>query len=500
MYLGKVIVMIFDLLIKNANVYTIDGELTQARWIGIKDGRIVEIGTADSIIRDSKESIDLDNKTVLPGFINSHMHSLATGINASSFDLFDAKSIEEVLQIIKKGCESEGNASLLYFEGLNVSRLSEKREPSVEELDLVSGNVPIFVRYFTGHGIVLNSEAMKRADIKSEDMNNEEAFSKVQGIMSDYDIKKYMTKCGELCAETGTTTINSIIGGELPGDRDCEYWINEELDKRTLPVHVVNFYQSKNPDKIKELGLDRIGGCICLDGTPAEWTAAFSEDYIDKPGNRGELYLSDTEIYRMVSRAHSLDMQCTFHAVGDRAIDQLLGIYNRVINEQGKKGLRHRIEHCDLPSKKHLEMAAMLGIVISVQPNILNMFGEFIVGSLGEERLDKMGVYPEIIEHGIVLAGGTDTPITPLNPLWAIHAAVNNKALHKRISVTEAIKMFTINGAYAVHKEKETGSIEIGKIADLVVLDQDPYKIPERIDEINVDMTIVEGEIVYRKQ
>ncbi len=491
---------VFDLLIKNANIYTIDEKLNQARWLGIKDGKIAGLGDDDNISEDAKETIDLNNKTVLPGFINSHMHSLATGISESSFDLFNADSINEVLEIVKEGCKNSPNSSLLYFEGLNVNRLREQREPSVEELDSVSNNVPIFLRYFTGHGIILNSEAMKRADIKPKDMNTEEAFSKVQGIMSDNDIKKYMEKCGDVCASTGTTTINSIIGGELPGDIDCKYWISEELDKRTLPVHVVNFYQSKNPDDIKELGLNRIGGCICLDGTPAEWTAAFSEDYIDKPGNRGGLYLSDTEIYEIVSRAHSLDMQCTFHAVGDRAIDQLLGIYNRVINEQGKKGLRHRIEHCDLPSKKHLEMAAKLGIVISVQPNILNMFGEFIVGSLGKERLDRMGVYPEIIEYGIVLAGGTDTPITPLRPLLSIHAAVNNKAPHKRVSVTDAIKMFTINGAYAIHKEKETGSIEIGKTADLIVLDQNPYKIPEKIEEINVEMTIADGEIVYKRQ
>lgn len=497
---GLILIMEFDLLLKNANIYTMDEKLTKARWIGVKDGRISAISQENNYPSESKKIIDLKNKTVLPGFINSHMHSLATGINASSFDLFDAESINEVLEIIKEGCKNSPNSSLLYFEGLNVNRLKEKREPSVEELDSVSAEVPIFVRYFTGHGIVLNSEAMKRADIKLEDMNSEEAFSKVQGIMSDDDIMKYMAKCGELCARTGTTTINSIIGGELPRDRDCKYWISEELEKRTLPVHVANFYQSKDPDNIKELGLCRIGGCICLDGTPAEWTAAFSKDYVDKPGNRGELYLSDTEVYKIVSRAHSLDMQCTFHAVGDRAIDQILNIYNRVIKEQGMKGLRHRIEHCDLPSKRHLEMSAELGVVISVQPNILNMFGDFLVGSLGEERLNNMGVLPEMIEYGIVLAGGTDTPITPLNPLWSIHAAVNNKAFHKRVSVTDAIKMFTINGAYAVHKERETGSIEIGKIADLVVLDQDPYKIPEKIEEINIEMTIVEGEIVYEKQ
>lgn len=489
----------YDLLIKDANIYTIDEKLSKARWLGIKDGKIDGLGEDDSIQKGAKKIINMNNRTILPGFINSHMHSLATGINASSIDLFEAKSINEVLEIVKEGCKNSPNSSLLYFEGLNVNKLKEKREPSIKELDEVSGNKPIFLRYFTGHGIVLNSEAMRRSDIKLEDMKSDEIFSKVQGIISADDIKSYMVKCGELCAETGTTTINSIIGSELPEDKDCKFWISEELDKRTLPVHVVNFYQSKNPDKIKELGLNRIGGCICLDGTPAEWTAAFFEDYKDKPGNRGHLYMSDVEIYEMVSRAHSLDMQCTFHAVGDRAIDQLLRIYNRVIKEQGKKGLRHRIEHCDLPTKKHLELAADLDIVISVQPNILNMFGEFMVNALGEERLNEMGVYPEIIKHGIILAGGTDTPITPLNPLWSIHAAVNNKMMHKRISVTEAIKMFTINGAYAVHKEKETGSIKIGKTADLVILDQDPYKIPEKIEEINVEMTIVEGEIVHEK-
>ena len=207
------VIMEFDLILKNANIYTMDEKLKVARWIGIKDGMISEIGEKGNYHGDGKKIIDLENKTILPGFINSHMHSLATGINASSFGIFDAESIDEVLEIVKKGCENSPNSSLLYFEGLNINRLKEKREPSVEELDSVSGNVPIFVRYFTGHGIVLNSEAMKRANIKLENMNSEEAFSKAQGIMSDDDIRKYMDKCGELCAETGTTTINSIIGG-----------------------------------------------------------------------------------------------------------------------------------------------------------------------------------------------------------------------------------------------------------------------------------------------
>jgi len=485
----------YDKLIINGKIYSLDQDNNTYSWMGIKDDLIIGLGKGDYPETEG-EVIDAGGQTILPGFINAHMHSLATGINAKSIDLSSANSIQEVLECIEKGCQESPQASLLYFEGLNIHRLAEQSPPSIEEIDAVSAGVPIFIRYMTGHGLIINTIAKERASIKDH-MDEEEIFMKVQGLLSDEDIMAYIQSCADQCVACGTTSINSIIGGEVPEDRDCPIWIDEELKKRTLAVKVINFYQSKNPPAIKAMGLSRIGGCVCLDGTPVEGTAAFFEAYHDTPGNRGELYMSDSELYKIVSEAHELDMQCTFHAVGNRAVDQLLHVYNRVIEEQGPKGLRHRIEHCDLPSERHLQMAKKLGLVISVQPNITTMFGEFMVDSLGAERVKAMGHFRQMLDAGVHLAGGTDTPITPLTPLLTVHHAVNNPYPEKRLTVTEALKLFTINSAYANHKENQIGSLEIGKCADFVILSDDPYGCSEAIDQVEVLKTFVDGQCVY---
>jgi predicted amidohydrolase YtcJ len=352
----------YDKLIKNARIYSLDKEENIYSWIAIKNGRIEAIGKDDASEIKAVETIDVDGKTLVPGFINAHMHSLATGINASSIDLGHAHSIEEVLESIRLACQKNKDASLLYFEGLNIHQLKEGQAPSQSDVDNASEDVPVFIRYMTGHGLILNTLAKARAGI-DDLMTEEQMFSLVQGLNTDRDIQKHIEACASQCVACGTTTINSIIGGELPDDRDCPIWIDEELKQRTLPVKVINFYQSKDPQTIHDLGLKRIGGCVCLDGTPVERNAAFFEPYEDVEGHCGELYMKDEELHEIVSKAHALNMQCTFHAVGDKAVDQLLHTYQRVVSEQGNKGLRHRVEHCDLPSETHLALAKDLGVV-----------------------------------------------------------------------------------------------------------------------------------------
>jgi len=220
---------------------------------------------------------------------------------------------------------------------------------------------------------------------------------------------------------------------------------------------------------------------------------------------RGMLYFRDDEIYRLVSKAHAEGIQCALHAIGDRAIDQLIYIYRQVIREQGQKGLRHRIEHFCLPTEKHMELAAELGIVLSMQPAFPYLWdlpeGGMYEFLMDRERADRMEPFPEIIKRGGIICGGSDSPVTSIDPLLGIASCIRNPNPVRNISVTEALKLFTVNGAYSVHLEKSKGSIEAGKDADFTVIDRNPYDCSDReeIYEMQAVMTIRDGKVVYQR-
>jgi len=220
---------------------------------------------------------------------------------------------------------------------------------------------------------------------------------------------------------------------------------------------------------------------------------------------RGVLYHNDAEVYDVVSKAHAADMQAALHAVGERAIDQLIYTYDRVIKEQGKKDLRHRIEHFTLPTPEQIKMAADLGIIMSMQPGIPYTWDQKEGGSmeflLGRERADKIDPYPAILEAGGIICAGSDTPVTKMDPLVDIASCVNSPNPIRNISVDDALKMLTTNAAYAGHLEKTKGSIEVGKDADFTIVDRDPYLYAGKKEIYDMELlyTVREGKVIYQK-
>jgi predicted amidohydrolase YtcJ len=227
---------------------------------------------------------------------------------------------------------------------------------------------------------------------------------------------------------------------------------------------------------------------------------ALYEPY-NREKDRGVLYYDDETVYQFMSNAHALNMQFAMHAAGDRAIDQYLNAYARVVKEQGRKDLRHRIEHFSLPSQRAIEMAAEHQFALPMQPSFPQLWDDPANSAYGEifgrDRADRMEPFYDICMAGGRICGGSDSPITPVDPLNGIHACVNETNPRRRLGVTEAIQLFTINGAWAAHEDKIKGTIEEGKLADLVILNKDPYDDPKNIRDISVEMTIVEGRLAY---
>jgi len=268
-----------------------------------------------------------------------------------------------------------------------------------------------------------------------------------------------------------------------------------------LPLHVTLFLQEKNVYFTTRLGFEHLGGCILLDGSIGSYTAALDEDYEGHPGQRGVLYEKQREFTTFVEEAHEAGVQLAFHAIGPRAIQMVLSAYERALVRFPRHDHRHRIEHFELATDEQIARARDLGLVISMQPAFEQFWGgpDGMYASRLGQRWRRTNRLRTILDTGIRISGGSDTNVTPPDPLLGIHGAVNHPNEAQRISVEQALRMFTIDAAYSGFNENRHGSISPGKEANFVVLDGDPFTVPrERLREIQVLQTWYRGRAVYR--
>jgi predicted amidohydrolase YtcJ len=295
----------------------------------------------------------------------------------------------------------------------------------------------------------------------------------------------------------GLTTVHALEGGEQPDDS-----VTQELIAilPELPLRLIIWYETLDVATVQRSGLRRIGGCILLDGDFGPHTAAMMDPYVDQPDSRGTLYHTQDEINGFVEEAHRAGLQIAMHAVGDRAVKQALDAYERALARWPRNDHRHRIEHFEIYDEALAKWALQLGVHLGIQPPFNTYFGGHtrLSSILGEERALRSDPVRSLIETGIQVGGGSDSCVTPLQPLYGVFAAVNHSNPNERIDVERALKLYTLDNAFLAFEEKEKGSVEVGKVGDLVVLAEDPTTVdPKTIADIPVAMTIVGGEIVY---
>ncbi|MGI6736283.1 MAG: amidohydrolase [Anaerovoracaceae bacterium] len=507
----------YDLILKNGNVITMNNHNERKKWIAVNNRKIAAVGSPEELCPDGKKVIDLDGATVLPGLFDSHCHVMNTGQALESVDLLNTASIDEVLSRISDRCQKAEPKEWIFGAGFSAPLTKEQRFPTAQELDAVSNNHPIVINTQTLHGCVLNSKAMELASLRdssfpypveengilSDDTTVFAALREITKILDDDTLLKYIARCADFASEQGVTTLGGLLGQFVDGDRDVDITMQHAGE---FPIRIEIFYQTWDLKQILERDLPRVGGCLTLDGAGFEYTMANMDTYPQRPERRGFLLHTDQEIYDLISAAHQHDIQCAFHALGERAIDQLIFLYQQVILEQGRKDLRHRIEHFSLPSDKHIDMLCKLRLIASMQPAFSGIWGEPgsgpYVSLLGQEAADRMEIFPDIYNRGGVICGGSDSPVTSIDPLFGIACCVNNPDPRRNLPLEEAIAVFTRNAAYAVNLENRKGSIETGKDADFTIIDKDPYQIchtPE-IFNMKVLQTIREGEIKYSRK
>ena len=495
----------------NGNIYTLNSYGHKAEGLVVADGKIIKVGTNKEIRRlfgDQWESIDLQGKTVLPGFIDSHVHFMATAITAVGVDLSEAKSIDEIIVKVEERVRQTPRGEWVF--GYFITHLSDRGMPTRFDLDRVSTHHPIRLTHRNGHLCSMNTKAIETLGVPEDLDGIEKETGEMTGVIRDPAIqvlphpglvmseemkREALKLASQLAAKKGVTTLHALDGGTRNAGA-IEYLQSVEDD---LAVKLVLYNQTLEIKEVLDSGLPRIGGCICADGAFESHTAALFEPYSDEPDNYGTLTYTQEEMSDFILQAHQHGLQVAIHCEGDRAIEQVLFSYESALRRLGRNDHRHRIEHFEIPTENQLERVAKAGIVAGMQPAFLPFF--FFRGGieryeafLGKARVKRIHPYRTMLSHGILMTGGSDSPVTKIDPLLGISAAVNHPHPDERLPVLEAIRLFTINGAKSAFEENEKGSIEAGKAADLVVLSGDPCSIdPVKIETISVEMTLVNG-------
>jgi len=507
-----------SLVVKNANIVTLNDLHPYANALCIRNGNITCVGSAEDVGRQALPGttvLDAGGATVVPGLIDSHMHLAQTGISASSLDLVNASSIEEIVELVCQTAREIPEGMVVYGIGMDDAHLKDNRYPTRQELDAAVLRHPVLLRHRTGHSSVLNTIAMQMAHIPVgtpgvqldesglpnglvlAQANSAYQAQFKQEILKQIGFDRIIQLAVKQALQAGLTTMHTLE------DVDIVQKLLPMLPD--LPLRVIIYPQTRNIQQALSFGLGRIGGCgpSCLDGDIGSvMTAALLEPYTCDPSKSGLLYFKDEELKAMVLDAHQRGLQVAMHAVGDRAVAQGLMAVEYAQGISPRPDARHRIEHWEIHNPDLAFKAVDLGVWADIQPPF-NHFWPHDKGyptTVGMHRIDLVDPIADLIQAGVQVSGGSDSPVTPLSPMLGIHSAVNHSNPRQRISPRQALELFTIQAARIVFEEKSKGTLEVGKLGDLTILGDNPLTVnPNAIKEIPVLYTVVGGQVVYRK-
>ena len=478
-------------LYRAARVHTLSHPAT-GEWLLVDDRHVQRVGAGEPPASD--RTVDLPGATIVPGFIDGHVHLTSTGLSAGDAQVAQTRSAEGLLELAT-GRAGEGSG-LVLLQGFDESRWNATRFPSLAELDAVTDR-PLVIRRTDFHLALANSAALREADIwdepgtlRGEDGGpdgrvTQEAMQRLarwtREALSDPEIQELQLKAAAIAASRGVTSVHEMSMPLEAGERDLAVFLAQ---RSRLPVDAVPIVATTDIPRVIDLGLGAIGGDLPVDGSIGARTAALAASYADGEGH-GTAYFSDDELVSFFHGGHAAGLQVGVHAIGDRAIDQVLTAWERVYQALDSRqrrhfrARRHRVEHFEMASEGAVERAAMLGLAVSVQPVFDAWWGGpgglYEVG-LGRERAAGMNPIRTMIERGIEVGAGSDTPITPLDPLLAVAALESHHDPRQRLSRAEAIRLHTIGSARLAHQEEKKGAFEPGTHADFVAYDADPFE------------------------
>lgn len=522
----------------NGKIYTVNEKQPLAEAVVIQGNKILFVGTNEDYakhVNNESVIIDLQGKLMLPGFIDNHTHFISGGFYLNGIDLRNAKTTAEFINLIKEYAESKPGK---WITGGNWDHEAWEKKvyPRKEWIDELTPNTPVFVDRFDGHMGIANSYALKLAGITKETESpaggfiekdpitgeptgilKDNAMSLVYRVVPDGSDDDYYQAGLTALDEAKSLGVTSIQ--DITYSKDLEIYKKlENENKLTCRIYTrtpLYDYKSLVKENIK-VGTGnsylKMGGLKAFaDGSLGSSSALFFEPYENEPENCGLAMeiLSNGNLKKWAMEADKNNLQICVHAIGDSANSEMLSIYEDITKTNPQWDRRFRIEHSQHVRFEDIDRFAKLGVIASVQPYHCIDDGVWAEKRIGKVRIKYTYPFRTFLDKGVHLCFGSDWTVAPLNPILGIYAAVTRRTLdgknpggwlpEQKLTVEEAVKCYTINNAYASFDEKVKGSIEPGKLADLVVLSDDIFTIaPENIQNVKVIMTIFDGKVIYQ--
>lgn len=528
-----------ELVIINASIHTMDSVRPTAAALAISENRIAAVGSTEEIralAGANTRVIDAKGKLVLPGFNDAHVHYLMGGFSLANVDLRDAKSPEEMARRLGEYAKKLPKGRWILGGDWDHEKWPGALLPTKEMIDAATPDNPVFVNRLDGHMALANSLALNLAKVTKEtkdppggvvvkDANTGEPTGVLKDGAEDlidrvvpektFEEKHTAARAAtEHAAKMGVTSVTDMSAGEDVGL--YQYMVERgELKNRIYAIRSIVSWEVFGKAGVRgAFGSDmlRIGGLKGFaDGSLGSTTALFFQPYNDAPNTRGLLFdqmLPEGIMLKRVSGADKAGLQVMIHAIGDEANMRILDIYKEVAANDGVGDRRFRIEHAQHLRTNEIPRFGAQKVVASMQPYHCADDGRWCEKRIGPERSKGTYAFRSLLDSGATLAFGSDWTVAPLNVMEGIKAAVTRQTLdgkhptgwipEQKITVDEAVRAYTVGSAYAEFAEKVKGSITPGKLADVVMLDQDIYKTnPDEIDRAHVIMTIMDGRVVY---
>lgn len=522
-----------DLIIKNAKIYTVDGQFSIAEAMAVKDGIIQALGNEDEIIRkyEAEHVYDLNGKPVYPGFIDAHCHFLGYGIGLlKKADLTGTGSFDEVVEIVKSHHEKFPSAFWIEGRGWDQNDWPEQAFPTKEKLDVLFPDNPVILTRIDGHAALVNSKALELAGITAKSkikggdviLQNgvptgllvDNAIGRVTAIIpepGEKQIAEALLVAQENCFAVGLTSVHDA------GLETREIQVIDELGKNgelQMRIYAMlsptreNFetFVENGPYKTDHLNVRSIK--LYADGALGSRGAKLLHDYSDQHGNSGLVLRTPDSIRDICLTAYEKGFQVNTHAIGDSANRMMLQLYGEVL--KGKNDKRWRIEHVQIIAPGDFKLFNTYSIVPSAQPTHATSDMYWAGDRVGQERIKGAYAYKQLLEQSGWIPLGTDFPIEKINPMLTFYAAVTRKDLkgwpeggfqmQNALTREESLKGMTIWAAKAAFEENEKGSLESGKMADFIVMDKDIMEVPDsELPYVEVLKTFIGGMEVYSR-
>jgi predicted amidohydrolase YtcJ len=547
-----------DLILHNGKVVTVDPQFRIAQAIAVAGGRIAAVGNNAEVLKlagPQTQKVDLRGKTVLPGLIDSHVHSIAASMYEFDHTVPEMETIADVLKYFESRAKAVPEGKWIRLSQVFITRLRDQRFPTRQELDRVAPKHPAV--FATGPDASLNSLALKLSGIDKDFKVTDGAPCRVERDENG-EPNGILRSCGrfikaessgrQATQEDRRNRLKALfkdynaVGLTSVADRDTddrEVELYRELRQRgelTCRVFMSLHIDAQAPieqieARMKKAAADPLhkydnmlwlrGTKVYLDGGMLTGSAYMRRPWgvsriynIEDPDYRGMRFIEPSKLYRIARAAMMNELQPTAHAQGDGAVHTLIDAYGEVNNEFKVRDHRPCISHSSFMSLEAITKMKQIGVVADLQPPWLWLDGGTLTKQFGNERLEYFHPYKSLFEHGVVAGGGSDhmqklggfRSINPYNPflgMWIVltrQPKWTGEALHpeQRVTREQAIRLYTINNAFLTFEEKEKGSLEKGKLADLIVLERDILTVPvDQVKDIKVERTYLGGKQVH---